>query len=129
MPEPGKLPGRYNIVVADEYELFDHRLPVVEYIELLADGDDVPDEVCVVGLDKAFEDDDTVRALSRAMDQRANSLESRNPLPTIQFAVDGSFQRLKRDFELKSEDELYRLSRVFGAQIERQRRGWLLAPF
>lgn len=129
MPEPGKLPGRYNIIDTNEYDLYDHRLPVSEYIELLTGGSDVPDELCVVGLDEAFEDDESIRALSRAMDQRANSLESRNPLPAIQFAVEGSFQRRKRDFELRTGDELYRLSRVFGSQIERQGRGWLLAPF
>lgn len=128
MPEPGKLPGRYNIVAEDEFELFDHRVPVDEYLEMLHE-DDVPDEVCVVGLDEVFEDDESVRELSRMMDRRANSLESRNPLPTIQFAIEGSFQRRKRDFELQSGEDLYRLSRVFGRQIERQQRGWLLAPF
>lgn len=128
MPDPGQLPGRYNIVAEDEYDLFDHRVPVEEYMEMLREND-VPDEVCVVGLDGVFEDDELVSELSRMMDRHANSLESANPLPTIQFAVEGSFQRRKRDFELQSGDDFHRLSRVFGSQIERQSRGWLLAPF
>ena len=128
MPDPGKLPGRYNIVVANEYDLFDHRVPIEEYVEMLRE-DDVPDEVCVVGLEEVFEDDESVTELSRQMDRGANSLESRSPLPTIQFAVEGSFQRRTHDFELQSENELYRLSRVFGGQIKRRKRGWLTAPF
>jgi hypothetical protein len=63
------------------------------------------------------------------MDEAADGLESRSPLPTIQFAVDGSFQRLSRDFELRSDDNLYRLSRVFGPQIKRRNVDWLTAPF
>ena len=128
MPEPGKLPGRYNVVVADEYELFDYRVPVDEFMEMLREAD-VPEEVCVVGLDEVFDDDETVDELSRLMDRQANDLESRNPLPTIQFATEGSFQRRQRDFELQTGGDLHRLSRIFGAQIERNSRGWLTAPF
>ena len=128
MPAPGKLPGRYNIVVADEYDLFDHRVPLDEFEEMLQKNS-VPDEVCVVGLADAFVDDERVGELSRLMDRRANDLESRNPLPTIQFATEGAFQRRKRDFELQAGSDLYRLSRVFGSQVDRQEQGWLLAPF
>jgi hypothetical protein len=128
MPAAGKLPGRYNIVVADEYDLFDHRVPLNEFEEMLRENE-VPDEVCVVGLADAFEADERVDELSRLMDRRANDLESRSPLPTIQFAIDGAFQRRKRDFELQAGGDLHRLSRVFGSQIERQEQGWLLAPF
>lgn len=128
MPDPGKLPGRYNIIVEDEYELFDHHVPVDEYMEMLRTGT-VPDEVCVVGLAPVFEEDDTVSQLSRLMDRNADSLEGRRPLPTVQFAVDGSFQRRKRDFELQSGDQLYSLGRVFGPQLNREQRGWLTAPF
>lgn len=128
MPESGKLPGRYNIVVAGEYDLFDHRVPVAEFHEMLQE-DDVPDEVCVVGLDDLFDDDDAVSQLSRVMSRHADSLESQNPLPTIQFAVEGSFQRRERDYELHSGDSLYRLSRIFGSQINRREHGWLTTPF
>jgi len=128
MVEHGKLPGKYNIVVADETDLFDHRVPIKEFGELLREND-VPDEVCVVGLDEVFEDEDAASNLSRLMDQQANALENRRPLPTIQFAVEGSFQRRQRDYELQTGNDLYRLSRVFGPQIERQSSGWLTAPF
>jgi hypothetical protein len=128
MPTAGQLTGRYNIVVKDEYDLFDHRVPVEEYVELLRE-DSVPEELCVVGLEDAFNDDETIETLSRQMEKRADALEGKNQLPTIQFAVEGGFQRRKSDFELQTEDDLYRLSRVFGPQLERKRSGWLIAPF
>jgi hypothetical protein len=128
MPQPGKLRGRYNLVVAEEFDLFDHRVPVDEFITLLR-NDDVPDELCVVGLAEAFQTEDEVADLRRQMTDQSEQLEGRSPLPAIQFAVDGSFQRRDRDFELKSGDELHRLSRVFKGQIQRKKSGWLTAPF
>lgn len=127
MVDPGQLAGVYNLVVADEYDLFEHQVPVDEFESMLRD-DEVPDEVCVVGLADVYESDD-VNELRRLMDETADGLESRSPLPTVQFAVDGSFQRLSRDFELQTDDDLYRLSRVFGPQIERRNVDWLTAPF
>jgi len=128
MVEHGKLPGEYNIVVKEEYDLFDHQVPVEEFEEMLREND-VPDEVCVVGLDTVFEDEDATNKLSALMDRSANTLENRSSLPTIQFAVEGSFQRRQRDFELQTDDDLYRLSRIFGPQIDRRSGGWLTAPF
>jgi hypothetical protein len=128
MVEHGKLPGEYNIVVDDEYDLFDHRVPIAEFEEMLREND-VPDQVCVVGLGDLFKDEDAVSELSKLIDRRANSLENSHPLPTIQFAVEGSFQRRERDFELQTESDLHRLSRVFGSQIKRRSSGWLTAPF
>lgn len=128
MPDPGQLPGEYNIVIKGEYDLFDHRVPVEEFEEMLQEND-VPDEVCVVGLESVFEDDEGVSELSRVMNRSANNLETRHPLPTIQFAIEGSFQRRQRDFELQTENDLYRLSRIFGQQINRQSSGWLTVPF
>lgn len=128
MTEPGKLPGEYNVVVADEYDIFDHRVPVEEFEEMLREND-VPDEVCVVGLEDVFGDEAAVRELSKLMDRHANALENRRSLPTIQFAVDGPFQRRQHDFELQIGGDLYRLSRVFGPQFERRSGGWLTAPF
>lgn len=127
MVAPGQLAGVYNLVVADEYDLFEHQVPVDAFESMLRD-DDVPDEVCVVGLADVYESDD-VRELRRLMDQTADGLESRSPLPTIQFAVNGSFQRLSNDFELQTDEDLYRLSQVFGPQIERRSVDWLTAPF
>lgn len=128
MVEHGKLPGEYNIVVKEEYDLFDHQVPIEEFEEMLREND-VPDEVCVVGLDTVFEDDDATNKLSSLMDRSANTLENRSSLPTIQFAVEGSFQRRQRDFELQTDGDLYRLSRIFGPQIDRRSGGWLTAPF
>lgn len=128
MVAPGKLPGEYNIVVKDEFDLFAHQVPIEEFKERLRE-DDIPDEITVSGLDDVFGDDDEVSELSKLMDRQANSLENRHPLPTIQFAVEGSFQRRQRDYELQVGDELHRLSRVFGPQIERRSGGWLTAPF
>lgn len=128
MPDPGKLPGVYNLIVTDEYDRFEHQVPIAEFESMLRNGD-VPDELCVVGLAEVFEDDDAVNQLSRLLDRHANDLETRQSLPTVQFAVEGSFQRRRRDFELQTDDDLYRLSRVFGPQLERRRSGWLTAPF
>jgi hypothetical protein len=128
MPDPGKLPGVYNLVVADEYDLFDHQVPIAEFESMLR-NDNVPDELCVVGLADVFEDDDAVQELSRLLDRYANALETRQPLPTVQFAVEGSFQRRQRDFELQAGGDLHRLSRVFGSQIQRRKSGWLTTPF
>jgi hypothetical protein len=128
MVDPGELAGRYNLVVADSYDLFDHRVPVSEFKSMLRDRD-VPQEVCVVGLAETFEDDGEVKELRRLMDDAADGLEGQSSLPTIQFAVEGSFQRRSRDFELQTEDDLYRLSRVFGPQIKRRNSNWLTAPF
>jgi len=128
MVEHGKLSGEYNIVDEDEYDLFDHQVPIEEFQNMLRE-DDVPDEVCVVGLDGIFEDADAVSRLSKLMDRQANTLENRRPLPAIQFAVEGTFQRRQRDFELQTGGDLYRLSRIFGPQIERRSSGWLTAPF
>ncbi|WP_158056535.1 hypothetical protein [Halorussus halophilus] len=128
MVEHGKLPGEYNIVAKDEYDLFDHQVPVEEFEEMLREND-VPDELCVVGLDDVFGDNDAVNELSAVMDRRANGLENRDPLPTVQFAVEGSFQRRQRDFELQAGNDFHRLSRIFGPQIDRRSSEWLTAPF
>jgi hypothetical protein len=121
------LAGVYNLVVADAYDLFEHQVPVGTFESMLRD-DEVPDEVCVVGIADVYETDDA-RELRRLLDRRASGLESRTPLPTIQFAVDGSFQRLSQDFELQAGDDLYRLGSVFGPQIDRKNVDWLTAPF
>lgn len=128
MPEPGQIPGRYNIVVAEEYDLFDFRVPVEEFREMLREGD-VPDEACVVGIEEVFGDEEAIAELSRLMDQRADDLENRAELPTIQIAIEESVQRRQNDYEIRVDDELYRLSRVFGTQIDRRDSGWLTTPF
>lgn len=127
MAGPGRIPGRYNLVVEGTYDTFEHQMPVEEFVQRLTD-DDVPDEVSVVGLGAAFLDDDLIDDLTRAMDRRANDLEYQSP--TIQFVIDGSFHRYGKTYDLQHSDELHSLQRVFGAQLEREGSGdWLVAPF
>lgn len=127
MAGPGQIPGRYNIIVKGEYETFDHQIPIKDFIQRLKD-DAVPDEVSVVGLGEAFEDDDLANELARAMDRRANDLEYQSP--TVQFVVDGSFHRQGKVYDLRYNDDLYSLQEVFGPQLERKEQGnWLVSPF
>lgn len=129
MAGPGRIPGRYNLVVKSEYETFDHQLPVEEFLTRLRDND-VPETVCVVGLGKAFEDSDLAQELAREIDQRANDLETQHPLPTIQFAVEGTFHRSGKTYDLRYGDALYPLQDVFGSQMDRKEGGnWLVIPF
>ncbi|SIR88208.1 hypothetical protein SAMN05421858_4306 [Haladaptatus litoreus] len=127
MAGPGQIPGRYNLVIDGAYETFEHQIPVKEFIQRLEE-DDVPDKVSVVGLAKAFEDNNLATKLAREMDRRANDLEYQSP--TIQFVVEGSFHRSGKTYDLRNNDELYSLQQVFGPQLERKEDGeWLVAPF
>lgn len=127
MAGPGRIPGRYNIVVEGEYERFEHQMPVEEFIQRL-ENDEVPDEVSVVGLGDAFKDGELVTELANAMDRRANDLEFQSP--TIQFVIEGSFHRSGKTFDLRYEEELFSLQEVFGPQFDRKGDGdWLVAPF
>ncbi|WP_338739876.1 hypothetical protein [Haloplanus salilacus] len=127
MAGPGKIPGRYNIVIDGAYDTFDHQIPVDEFIDCLED-DDVPETVSVVGLGVAFEDGGQAADLARAMDRRANDLEYQTP--TVQFVVQGSFHRRGKTYDLRYDDELYPLQEVFGPQLDRKEGGeWLVAPF
>ncbi len=127
MAGPGRIPGRYNIIVAGEYEKFDHQMPIEEFLQRLK-NDDVPDEVSVVGLEKVFDDAEMVNELARKMDQRADDLEYQSP--TIQFVVEGSFHRRGKTYDLRYDDELYSLQEIFGPQLERRKDGdWITSPF
>lgn len=127
MAGPGRIPGRYNLVIDGAYGSFDHRMPIEEFIERLR-NDDVPSEVSVVGLEGALSDDDLRAELTDAMDRRANDLEYQNP--TVQFVVEGSFHRQGKTYDLRYDDELHSLQDVFGPQIERKEGGdWLVSPF
>jgi hypothetical protein len=127
MAGPGQIPGRYNVVVEGEYDVFDHQMPVEEFVKRLKD-DGVPDAVTVVGLGDAFEDGELADELSFEMDRRANDLEYQSP--TVQFVVEGSFHRKGKTYDLRYNDELYSLQNVFGPQLERKEQGdWLVAPF
>jgi hypothetical protein len=127
MTKEGAIPGRYNIVISDEYETFDRQVHVEEFIEMLRD-DEVPDEVCVVGLEDAY-DDDTAEELASEIRDKKDQLENQNPLPTVQFNVEGSLQRVGDGYDLRYEDELLSLDGVFGRQLDREGKGWIVTPF
>ena len=116
--------GRYNAVLADQYETFEYQIPVDQFIEELEAGDTF-DEVCVVNLGEAFERGEAGR-LSRAMQDRAPDFD---PDAAVQFAVEGSIQSVRGGFELLYEDDLYRLDKVFGADLTKHKDGWLTATF
>lgn len=127
MAGPGQIPGRYNVIVAGEYETFDHQMPVKEFLQRLK-NDDVPDEVSVVGLEKVLDDTEFVNELAREMDQRADDLEYQSP--TVQFVVGGSFHRSGKTYDLRYDGELYSLQEIFGPQLKRREDGdWITSPF
>jgi len=127
MAGPGRIPGRYNIIVAEEYEPFDHQMPVDEFLQRLK-NDDLPDEVSVVGIEEVLHDEELVNDLAREMDQRADDLEYQSP--TIQFVVEGSFHRRGKTYDLRYDGELYPLQEIFGPQLERREQGdWITSPF
>ena len=127
MAGPGRIPGRYNIVVNGEYETFDNQMPVEDFLQCLKD-DDVPERTTVVGLEEAYEDGDMIDELAREMDRRGNDLEYQSP--TIQFVVEGSFHRSGKTYDLRYEGKLHALQQVFGPQLDRKDAGdWLVAPF
>jgi len=126
MAGPGRIPGRYNLIIEESYDAFDHQMPVDEFISRLKNNN-IPDEVSVIGLEDAFEDDDLATELAREMDQRANDLEYQNP--TVQFVVEGSSIVVGKP-TIRHDDELYSLQDVFGPQLQRKEQGeWLVAPF
>ncbi len=127
MAGPGQIPGRYNIIVAGNYETFDHQMPIDGFLQRLK-YDDVPDGVSVVGLEKMLDDEEFVTELAREMDQRADDLEYQSP--TIQIVVEGSFHRRGKTYDLRYEDNLYSLQEIFGPQLERRGDGnWITSPF
>ncbi|MDB9233787.1 hypothetical protein [Halorubrum ezzemoulense] len=127
MTGPGRIPGQYNIILDGEYDTFDHQMPIEEFLQRLK-NDDVPGEVSVVGLEKAFDDEELVNELAREMDQRADDLEYQSP--TIQIVVKGSFHRQGKTYDLRYEGELHSLQEIFGPQLERREQGdWITAPF
>lgn len=127
MASEGAIPGRYNIVLSDEYETFDRQVPVDEFVEMLRD-DEVPEEVCVVGLEEAYEHG-TSEELAQEVRDKKDQLENQHPLPTVQFRVEGSLQRVGDGYDLRYKDELYSLDEVFGSQLNREGKGWIVSTF
>ncbi|TQQ79160.1 hypothetical protein EGH24_12260 [Halonotius terrestris] len=127
MTGPGQIPGQYNLIIEGACDTFEHQIPVKEFLQRLKENN-VPEKVSVVGLADALSDEDIATELAREMDQRANDLEYQSP--TIQFVVEGSFHRSGKTYDLRYDDELHSLQRVFGPQLDRKESGeWLVAPF
>lgn len=130
MPEAGRLRGVYNIVTKGDYETVNYQIPVDEFLDRL-ENDDVPDEVTVVGLEDAYDDESLIDDLSRAMDRKADDLENADPKPMIQFEIDGDVHRSQVAFNIFDDGELYPLHEVFGRQIDSrtESNSWCTAPF
>ena len=130
MTTPGQIPGVYNIVTADSFETVQDQLSVESFIDNL-DSNAIKDEVTVVGLEKAFNDDSLIAELSRTMDRRADDLENADPKPMIQFVVDADIHRGTPTFDLFYDGEIYSLQKVFGRQLESRTddNAWLTSPF
>lgn len=128
MSETDAVAGMYNVVVSDERESADHRVPVEEFLAKLEDRD-LPDEICVVGLEEVFDDDDLRDRLVAAMRREMDYLNTRRPLPAIQFVVDGEVQGAGDSFDVAVDGEFRSLEPIFGRQIKKRDSGWLVAPF
>lgn len=116
--------GRYNVVLPDQYETFEYQIPVDQFVEGLEAGNTF-DKVCVVNLGEVFGRGEASR-LSQTMQDRAPGFDSD---ATVQFAVEGSIQSVHGGFELLYGDDLYRINKVFGADLTKHKDGWLTAIF
>ena len=129
MSDIDAVAGMYNIIVNSERESAEYRVPVDEFVSKLEDRD-LPEEICVAGLEDVLtEDDDLRERLVSVMRQEMDYLNSQRPLPAIQFVVDGELQGAGDSFDLEIDGEFYSLQPVFGRQIKKRDSGWLVAPF
>jgi hypothetical protein len=129
MSDIDAVAGMYNIIVSSERESAEYRVPVEEFVSKLEDRD-LPEEICVAGLEDVLtEDDDLRERLVSVMRQEMDYLNSQRPLPAIQFVVDGELQGAGDSFDLEIDGEFYSLQPVFGRQIKKRDSGWLVAPF
>lgn len=124
------LAGMYNILEESKFEIADHRVPIENFIEMLADGE-LPDELAVSGLDTALvaANDDLLTEMQSAMRRRRDWLDSRSPLPTIQFVVDGELQDTGESYDLVIEGEFYPLNSLFGRNLREREPGWLVTSY
>lgn len=129
MSDIDAVAGMYNIIVSSERESAEYRVPVEEFVSKLEDRD-LPEEICVAGLKDVLTEDEELRErLVSVMRQEMDYLNSRRPLPAIQFVVDGELQGSGDSFDLEIDGEFYSLQPVFGRQIKKRDSGWLVAPF
>ncbi|WP_435101190.1 hypothetical protein [Halarchaeum sp. P4] len=128
MRELDAIAGMYNVVV-DDHETAAHQVPISTFIEML-DAHEIPEELCVVGLEPVLADDtETRRELVDTMRTECDYLNSCSPHRKIQFAVEGRFQSVGESFELERDGEFYPLTPVFGSRLKRRGQGWLVSPY
>ena len=129
MSDIDAVAGMYNIVDRKRRETADYQVPVEEFVSKL-DNRDLPDEICVVGLEDLLEEDTDLRqSLITTMRQEMDYLNSQRPLPVIQFVVDGDIQGAGDSFDVEIDGEFHSLEPIFGRQIKKRDSGWLVAPF
>jgi len=129
MSDIDAVAGMYNIVDRESRATADYQLPLDEFIHQLEQRT-LPEEVCVVGLKEALSEDDDLRErLVSVMRSEMDYLNNQHPLPSIQFAVDGTFQSVGDSFDVRVDGEFYALEPIFGRQIKQRREGWLVTPF
>jgi hypothetical protein len=129
MSDIDAVEGMYNIIVNDEWESADHQVPVEEFLTKLKDRD-IPDEICVVGLEEVLQKQDGIQDdLISTMRQEMDYLNGRRPLPAIQFAVDGDVQGTGESFEVEVDGEFCSLQPIFGRGIKQRDSGWLVTSF
>lgn len=128
MSDIDAVAGMYNIIVGGERKSADYRVPVEEFITKL-ENRDLPEEICVVGIEEVLTEDEDIRdRLVSTMRQEMDYLNSQRPLPAIQFVVDGDLQGAGDSFDVEVDGEYYSLQPVFGRQIKKRDTGWLVAP-
>ncbi|MFC7080278.1 hypothetical protein [Halorussus caseinilyticus] len=129
MSDTDAVAGMYNVVVVDEWESADYRVPVDEFVSKL-ESRDLPDEICVTGLEEVLtgEEDRRDRLVS-TMRREMDYLNSQRPLPAIQFVVGGDVQGAGDTFDVEVDGEFHSLEPIFGRRIKRRKSGWLVVPF
>lgn len=129
MSDIDAVAGMYNIVDRRRRETADYQVPVEEFITMLK-SHDLPQEICVVGLEEVLGGDEKLReSLIDRMRQEMDYLNGQRPLPTVQFAVEGEFQSVGDSFDVEIKGEFFALEPVFGRQMKRREPGWLVTTF
>lgn len=129
MSDIDAVAGMYNIIVSGGRESADYRVPVEEFLTKL-ENRNLPDELCVVGLEEVLAEDEDLRdRLVATMRQEMDYLNSQRPLPAIQFVVDGDVQGAGGSYDVEIDGTFHSLEPIFGRQIKRRDSGWLVAPF
>jgi hypothetical protein len=128
MSEIDALAGMYNIIVTGERNTADYQVPVEEFVTKL-ENRDLPDEICVIGIETVLTENETLRnRLVSTMRQEMDYLNSQRPLPAIQFVV-SEVQGAGDSFDIEVDGEYRSLQPIFGRQMKQREPGWLVVPF